>query len=98
VQDIARNMALAAAASLMLCAPARADEFALKLRDAPGAETVADNCAACHSLDYILMNAPFPKRAVWQAEVGKMIKAYGAQIGEDDAKAIVDYLAANYGS
>jgi hypothetical protein len=27
-----------------------------------------------------------------------MIKAYGAPIGEDDAKTIVDYLAANYGA
>lgn len=83
---------------LALGAPARADEFALRLRDAPGAETVANNCAACHSLDYILTNAPFPTRAVWQAEVAKMIKAFGAQVGENDAKAIVDYLAKNYGS
>jgi sulfite dehydrogenase (cytochrome) subunit B len=77
---------------------ARADEFALKLRDAPGVETVTDNCAACHSLDYILTNAPFPTRATWQAEVAKMIKAYGAAIDGADAKAIVDYLAKNYGS
>lgn len=95
---IRRKFMLSAAASLALAAPAFADEFALKLREAPGAEIAADNCAACHSLDYILTNAPFPSRAVWQAEVAKMIKAYGAQINDNDAKTIIDYLAKNYGS
>jgi hypothetical protein len=35
---------------------------------------------------------------MWQAEVGKMIRAYGADISDGDAKLIVDYLAKNYGS
>ncbi len=95
---IGRKSILLAAAFLALGTPAFADEFALKLTDAPGAQTVADNCAACHSLDYILTNAPFPSRAVWQAEVAKMIKAFGAQVGADDSRTIVDYLARNYGS
>jgi hypothetical protein len=30
--------------------------------------------------------------------VNKMITAYGAPIGADDAKIIVDYLTTNYGS
>ena len=77
---------------------AQADEFSIKLRDGPGAELAANNCAACHSLDYIVMNSPFPTRAMWQAEVGKMIKVFGADISDEDAKSIVDYLAKNYGS
>jgi uncharacterized protein (DUF697 family) len=44
------------------------------------------------------MNSPFLDAAKWQAEVAKMIKAYGASIGPEDAKTIADYLAANYGS
>ncbi len=43
------------------------------------------------------MNSPFLDAAGWNAEVTKMIKAFGAPI-DDDAKAIVDYLAKNYGS
>ena len=78
--------------------PTHADEFSIKLRDGAGAEIVSNNCAACHSLDYMVMNSPFPSRAMWQAEVGKMIKVYGADISAEDAKSIIDYLARNYGS
>jgi mono/diheme cytochrome c family protein len=83
---------------LLFSAAAQADEFSLKLKEGAGGEIVANNCAACHSLDYIVLNSPFPNRAMWQAEVAKMIKAYGADISPDDAKAIVDYLTTNYGS
>ena len=56
-------------------------------------------CNACHSLPIIpRINAPFLNRQGWETEVNKMIKAYGAPIGPDDAKIIVDYLAANYGN
>ena len=44
------------------------------------------------------MNSPFLDAAGWNAEVTKMIKAFGAPIDATDAKAIVDYLAKNYGS
>ena len=56
------------------------------------------NCQACHSLDYIPMNSPFPNAALWDAEITKMIKAYGAPIDDGDAKAIAEYLKKNYGS
>ena len=35
--------------------------------------------------------------AVWEAEVNKMIRAFGAPIEEPDAKTIVEYLKNNYG-
>jgi hypothetical protein len=44
------------------------------------------------------MNSPFPNAALWDAEVAKMINAYGAPIDGADAKVIADYLKANYGS
>jgi len=59
---------------------------------------VEANCAACHSLDYIVMNSPYPSAALWDAEVTKMIKAFGAPIDDGDAKVIADYLKKNYGS
>lgn len=76
---------------------AAAGEESVRLKDAPGRETVEAHCAMCHSLDYIPMNSPFLDRKGWEASVGKMIKAMGAPIGEQEAKAIVDYLSANYG-
>lgn len=89
---------LAAVCVAGLCAPAFADEPVIELKKAPGLEKVEGNCGACHSLDYIQMNSPFPNAALWDAEVTKMIKVYGAPIDDADAKAILDYLKANYGS
>jgi sulfite dehydrogenase (cytochrome) subunit B len=92
-----RTMAVAAFAVLM-AAPALAQEQVIELKKAPGLDKVATNCAVCHSLDYIQMNSPFPNAALWDAEVTKMIKVYGAPIGDADAAVIVDYLKSNYGS
>jgi sulfite dehydrogenase (cytochrome) subunit B len=77
---------------------AAAEEQPINLKAAPGVEQVEGNCGACHSLDYIEMNSPFLNAAGWNAEVTKMIKAFGAPISEADAKTIADYLAKNYGS
>jgi sulfite dehydrogenase (cytochrome) subunit B len=82
-----------------IAAPALAqEEPAIKLKDGQGLDRVEANCAACHSLDYIQMNSPFPNAALWEAEVTKMIKAYGAPVSDADAAVIVDYLKKNYGS
>jgi hypothetical protein len=78
-------------------AAARADESALRLKDGPEAVAVRAYCSICHSVDYILMNAPFMKKAGWEAEVRKMIKIMGAPVPEEEAARIVDYLARNYG-
>jgi sulfite dehydrogenase (cytochrome) subunit B len=75
-----------------------AEEQPVNLKPGPGLDQVHGNCGACHSLDYIEMNSPFLNAAGWNAEVTKMIKAFGAPINEADAKAIADYLAKNYGS
>jgi mono/diheme cytochrome c family protein len=83
-------------AVVLLAAPAVAEEKPIELKKAPGLDKVETNCAACHSLDYIQMNSPFPSAAVWDAEVTKMIKAYGAPIEDADAAAIKDYLKQNY--
>ena len=81
-----------------LALPAFADEASIALKKAPGLDKVQANCGTCHSLDYIQMNSPFMNAATWDAEVTKMIKAYGAPISDADAAAIKDYLKANYGS
>jgi sulfite dehydrogenase (cytochrome) subunit B len=87
-----------AALLALVALPAAADEPAVDLKPGPGLDKVQGNCTACHSLDYIQMNSPFLNAAAWTAEVTKMIKAFGAPIGDGDAKAIADYLTKNYGT
>jgi mono/diheme cytochrome c family protein len=67
------------------------------LKEGPGRDKVEANCASCHSIDYIVGNSPFMNRQVWDAEVTKMIKAFGAPISDADAKEIAEYLTKNYG-
>jgi mono/diheme cytochrome c family protein len=83
---------------LVAALPAVASEDTIMLKDGPGRDVLLNNCAACHSLDYVQTNSPFPTQKVWEAEVTKMIKVFGAPISDSDAKIIVDYLAKNYGS
>jgi mono/diheme cytochrome c family protein len=89
--------------AIALCAaaialPAAAQEKPVGLKQASGLDKVQAHCSGCHSLDYIPMNSPFPNAALWDAEVTKMIRAFGAPIGDDDAKVIAEYLKKNYGS
>lgn len=84
--------------AVLLAGTAFADEQAIKLKPGPGLDRVENNCAACHTLAYIPMNSVFLKAAGWDAEVTKMIKAFGAPIDDADAKVIADYLKKNYGS
>lgn len=88
---------LIAAAVIALALPALAEEQPIELKAGPGLEAVQGNCGSCHSLDYIKMNSPFLSPTVWQAEVTKMIKTFGAPITDEDAKTILDYLVKNYG-
>ncbi len=92
-----RRVAFAFLAAL-IAVPALAQEQEIKLKPGPGLDKVEGNCAACHTLAYIPMNSPFLNAAGWNAEVTKMIKAMGAPINADDAKAVEDYLAKNYGT
>jgi hypothetical protein len=90
-------MILSAALFIAGAAAAVADERPVPLKAGAGVDKVEGHCAACHSLDYILMNSPFLNAAGWDAEVAKMITAFGAPIGAADAKIIADYLKAHYG-
>lgn len=89
---------LAIAGVLLLAAGAAvAAESPVPLKDAPGRQLVENNCAGCHSLDYPRINAPFLDRKGWEAEVAKMINAFGAPIPQENVPGIVDYLTRNYG-
>jgi mono/diheme cytochrome c family protein len=88
---------LAGLAGLILAWPVLADEGTITLKDGKGREVVEQNCAACHSLDYVVINSPFLDQTKWEATVKKMIGTYGAPISAEDAAAIVRYLVAHYG-
>src|SRR5216683_2235372 len=83
--------------AVLIAGSALADEKAVELKNATGRDKVEAHCGACHSLDYIVMNSPFLDAAGWDAEVAKMINAFGAPIDQADARIIADYLKANYG-
>jgi sulfite dehydrogenase (cytochrome) subunit B len=86
-----------ALAVLCVASPtAAAGEESVKLQDAPGRVLVIARCSACHSVDYVQMNAPVLDRTGWEKSVRKMIDQFGAPISEADARSILDYLAANY--
>ena len=92
----AKMLGCAAAAAAVVTVAAWADESKIQLKPGPGRDQVMGYCVMCHSLDYIQANSPFMTRQVWEAEVTKMIKVYGAPIDEADVGKIVDYLAATY--
>ena len=92
-----RSIAIAAVLTAFVLASAAADERSVQLKPGPGLDKVEGNCGGCHSLDYVPMNSPFLNAAGWDAEVAKMINAFGAPIDQADAKIIADYLKSNYG-
>lgn len=88
---------LAGAVLIGIASSAFGGEGSLKLKDDAALATVRAHCSGCHSVDYIQMNAPFLKRAGWEAEVRKMIKVMGAPIPDADAASIIEYLTRHYG-
>jgi sulfite dehydrogenase (cytochrome) subunit B len=88
---------LTAALLALACTAALAGEDKYSLKQAPGLDKVKANCSICHSNDYIQLNSTFLDRKGWDAEVTKMIKAFGAPVKAEDVKDIVDYLVKNYG-
>jgi hypothetical protein len=69
--------------------------FPAELAAGNGQPETQSFCAMCHSSRYITMQPPLPA-AVWEAEVNKMIKTYGAPIPEASAKKIISYLQTHY--
>jgi hypothetical protein len=60
--------------------------------DGPGALEINNNCLVCHSAGMVL-NQPAMPEAAWASEVHKMVSVYRAPVSDQDAAAIVAYLA-----
>lgn len=66
------------------------------LKPGPGVEVTRQQCASCHSTDYIVTQ-PRGDARQWDGVVTKMIKVFGAPVSDQDARTIVEYLSAHYG-
>ena len=65
------------------------------LPDGPGKDLVAARCALCHDLERVV--AVKRGKQAWPVIVADM-EDRGAPVTADDAKAIADYLSANFGN
>lgn len=61
------------------------------LPDGEGKVAFVAACATCHSYRYATTQPRFTRKA-WQSTVTKMIKVYGAPVGDEQAGQIVNYL------
>jgi len=83
--------------------PSRATEVSIELppetgtyKKATGVEQAQAFCLQCHSVEYVTIQPPMPRK-FWEAEVTKMREKYFAPVPKElDAK-IVDYLMEAYG-
>ena len=67
-----------------------------ELKDGPGRDLTLGRCVLCHSIEYLPANAPAMNRAAWQKSIQKMRDRFGAPISDEEARTILEYLAANY--
>jgi cytochrome c553 len=87
-----------ATSAILVAAPFELKSVTVNLPDSdtmfsgPGSDAANNNCLACHSADMVLNQPALPK-AVWEAEVNKMMNAYKAPVAQEDVGAIVDYLS-----
>ena len=62
----------------------------------PGKVILERACRSCHELDEVTKFKDYWDRKQWQDAVGTMI-AYGAEIDENEAKVLTDYLVQHLG-
>jgi sulfite dehydrogenase (cytochrome) subunit B len=62
-----------------------------------GVELAEAHCSACHSLDYVTKQPRGKGQKFWADNVAKMVDTHGAEIPEEDAKAITAYLGRTFG-
>jgi cytochrome c5 len=67
-----------------------------QLAEGTGRDVTVGRCIICHSLEYIPSNAPAMNRAGWEKTIQKMRDRFGAPITDEEARQILDYLAAHY--
>lgn len=81
----------------------RATEVSIELppetgtyKKAAGVEQATAFCLQCHSVEYVAIQPPMPRK-FWEAEVTKMRDKYFAPVPKEMDAKLVDYLMAAYG-
>jgi cytochrome c551/c552 len=87
---------LAQAAPLPLQLPPETAK--LKPSPLPGYAIALQQCATCHSADYMLYQPPRMSLTQWTGIAAKMQHLFGAPLSDDDVKQVGAYLAVSYGS
>lgn len=67
-----------------------------ELPPGPGKDILERACQSCHELDEVTKFKDYWDRKQWQDTVGTMI-AYGAEVDENEAKVLTDYLVQHLG-
>jgi cytochrome c5/quercetin dioxygenase-like cupin family protein len=73
---------------------AQAKDAASQMPDGAGKKIIVEKCQVCHSLERIVTSRR--EKDDWQAVIDLMVEE-GATLTDDEAKTVVNYLAANYG-
>jgi cytochrome c5 len=89
-------LAVSAAEAADRTIPMPLDDPYAMLKPGAGVDVTRQQCSLCHSTDYIVMQ-PRGDARQWDGVVTKMVKVFGAPLDEGEARAIVEYLAAQYG-
>lgn len=74
------------------------DGIQLKASELPGYGVAVQNCATCHSAEYMAYQPPTAARPYWEAMVKRMKAVFKAPIEDADMPPIVDYLVKTYGN
>lgn len=74
------------------------DGVQLSASNLPGYAKAKNDCVACHSAEYMLMQPPTAPRAYWEAMVKRMRDVFKAPVPDADIPEIVDYLVKTYGA
>ena len=75
-----------------------ADSIYLVPSSLEGYSKALQNCATCHSAEYMRYQPPTAPRAYWEAMVKRMKAVFKAPVDDADMPAIVDYLVKTYGN
>jgi len=92
----APGLAVCVAAATAAAVRATPPQELTQLKEGSGRDVTVSRCIVCHSLEYIPSNAPAMNRAGWEKSIQKMRDRFGAPATDEEARQILDYLAANY--
>jgi cytochrome c5 len=87
-----RRLAPLLLAAAMVAAPARPQAALTPLPPGPETDRVKSRCTACHGLEFITRQPRGRGAAWWTKTIDDMADTHGADLSDEDRKAIARYL------